>query len=141
MTQRHVEQLSRGACAELLRESSVGRIVFVDKDGPAALPVNYGLAGDDIIFRIEQQSNLRGLLKGPVAFEVDHMVPEADSGWSVLVRGTPQEVPIDEVPGFVKQMKETLPRPWAEGVHNVWVAIKPREVTGRKLTGTFIAAL
>ena len=141
MTQRHVEQLSRAACKELLNEVNVGRIVFVDESGPCALPVNYGLVGDEIVFRIGQQSRLRHLLRDQVAFEVDHMEPDAASGWSVLARGTAREVPIEQVPELVKQMKETLPRPWAEGAHNVWVVLEPQEITGRKLTSIYTAAL
>jgi nitroimidazol reductase NimA-like FMN-containing flavoprotein (pyridoxamine 5'-phosphate oxidase superfamily) len=141
MTQRHVEKLSQETCTELLKESSIGRIVFNDDDGPNALPINYGLFGNDIVFRIEQRSRLRKLLKGKIAFEVDHMEPDASSGWSVVVRGTAHEVPIDQVHNLVQQMKETLPRPWAEGVHNIWVEIEPEEVTGRRLTSISTTSL
>jgi hypothetical protein len=50
-------------------------------------------------------------------------------------------VPIDQVHNLVKQMKETLPRPWAEGVHNIWVEIEPEEVTGRRLTSISTTSL
>jgi nitroimidazol reductase NimA-like FMN-containing flavoprotein (pyridoxamine 5'-phosphate oxidase superfamily) len=141
MTQRHVEKLSQDSCTELLKESPIGRIIFTDDDGPNALPINYGLFGNNIVFRIEQRSRLRKLLKGRVAFEVDHMETDASSGWSVIVRGTAHEVPIDQVHNLVQQMKETLPRPWAEGVHNIWVEIEPEEVTGRRLTSISTTSL
>jgi hypothetical protein len=81
------------------------------------------------------------LWKGPIAFEVDHFEDDAVSGWSVLVRGTASEVPIARVPELIKLMKSTLPRPLAEGIHNVWVSIEPGLVTGRKLTDAVVSAL
>jgi nitroimidazol reductase NimA-like FMN-containing flavoprotein (pyridoxamine 5'-phosphate oxidase superfamily) len=141
MTQRHIEELSAAACKELLRNATVGRIIFVDDNGPSAWPVNYGVAEDRIVFRIEQHSSLRNFWKGPIAFEVDHIEEDALLGWSVLVRGTASEVPIARVPELTKLMKSTLPRPWAEGIHNVWVSIEPEVVTGRKLTDAIVATL
>jgi nitroimidazol reductase NimA-like FMN-containing flavoprotein (pyridoxamine 5'-phosphate oxidase superfamily) len=141
MTQRHVEQLSPAACSDLLKQVTVGHIVFVDEKGPVALPVNYGLATEQIVFRVESKNSLRALLDKPVAFEVDQIDPDSGSGWSVLVRGSAKEVPIEEVPALVSLMKETSPRPWAEGVHNVWVVIEPGEVTGRMLTDEFVSTL
>jgi nitroimidazol reductase NimA-like FMN-containing flavoprotein (pyridoxamine 5'-phosphate oxidase superfamily) len=141
MTQRHIEELSAAACNDLLRDATVGRIVFVDDNGPGAWPVNYGVAGDRIVFRIEQHSSLRDLWKGPIAFEVDHIEEDTVSGWSVLVRGTASEVPIARVPELIKLMKSKPPGPWAEGIHNVWVSIEPGVITGRKLTDAIVAAL
>ncbi len=125
------------ACFDLLAREKVGRLAFVDGDGPGAVPVNYGLAGDEIVFRVEQRSHLRAVLELAVAFEVDHLESEAGSGWSVLVRGRGREVEPEQVPGLLRRMRGDAPGPWAEGVHNVWVAISPEKVTGRRLTGPF----
>jgi hypothetical protein len=91
------------------------------------------LAGERILFRLEHDSHLRASVDAPVAFEVDHTDPDTGSGWSVLVRGDAAEVDLDHVPELLKLMAGP-PRPWAEGVHNVWVSITPRKVTGRRLT-------
>ena len=141
MTQRVIEDLPEARCFELIRQGGVGRFVFQDTQGPAAVPVNYGLAGKRIVFRVEQRSHLRDMLQGPVAFEVDHTEPESGSGWSVLIRGSGEEVEMEQVPALLKQMGPDFPHPWAEGVHNVWVAITPRMVTGRKLTAPYLAAI
>ena len=93
------------------------------------------------MFRVGDHSSLRTLLESPVGFEVDQLDPDSGSGWSVLVRGMAREVPMEEVPALISLMKETSPRPWAEGVHNVWVVIDPSEITGRRLTDTFVANL
>jgi nitroimidazol reductase NimA-like FMN-containing flavoprotein (pyridoxamine 5'-phosphate oxidase superfamily) len=141
MTQRVITELSTTESFELLRLKRVGRFVFQDADGPAAVPVNYGVAGDEIVFRVEQRSHLREVLRGPVAFEVDDTEPESGVGWSVLVRGSGHEVAMDRVPALLRLMHEAFPHPWAEGVHNVWVAIAARKVTGRRLTVPYISAL
>lgn len=141
MTQRHMEQLSREGCLEHLNNTNVGRIVFVDSDGPCALPINYGMFGENIVFRVELKSKLRDLLDQSIAFEVDHMEPDASIGWSVLIRGTAQEVANDDLPVLIKEMKGKIPSPWAEGIHNVWISIKASDMTGRELSGTHTPAL
>jgi len=131
--QRKIEDLTTEECVTLLGRESVGRLAFVDPDGPIAVPVNFGLAGDRVLFRLEHDSHLRAAIGPPVAFEVDHTDPDTGSGWSVLVRGTAEEVELDRLPELLRLMAGP-PRPWAEGVHNVWVSITPRKVTGRRLT-------
>ena len=141
MTQRVIESLSEAECFELIRHGGVGRFVFEDADGPAAVPVNYGLAGKEIVFRVETHSHLREMLKRPVAFEVDETEPETNLGWSVLIRGSGREVEMDHVPELLRSMGEEFPQPWASGVHNVWVSITARQVTGRRLTEPYFATI
>jgi nitroimidazol reductase NimA-like FMN-containing flavoprotein (pyridoxamine 5'-phosphate oxidase superfamily) len=141
MTQRVIEDLSEAECIELLGRETVGRFVFQDAEGPAAVPVNYGVAGREIVFRVEQRSHIRDVLTRPVAFEVDHAEQTSDTGWSVLIRGAGHEVPMDRVPGLLQRMGEAFPQPWAQGVHNVWVSITPRKITGRRLTVPYAAAI
>ncbi len=139
MTQRQLKHLTPVESLELVKEAMIGRVVFVAPGGPVALPVNYCLSRDKIVFRVEQQSSLRKALNGPVAFEVDHIDPETSSGWSVLLRGSVTEVSNEQVPDLVHQIKNTLPRPWAEGIHNIWMVIEPKEITGRRLAEIFVS--
>jgi uncharacterized protein len=141
MTQKQLEALSREECFALLAEGVVGRLVFLDDEGPGAVPVNYGLAGEEVVFRLERGSHLRKVLHPRVAFEVDHVESGAATGWSVLVRGEAREVDLEDVPKFLSVLRGSFPRPWAEGVHSVWVAITPRTVTGRRLEVPFLGAL
>jgi uncharacterized protein len=141
MPQRTIQNLSTAECFELVSKEKVGRLVFVDAEGPVALPVNYSVAGEQIVFRLAQNSNLRDAFRGPVAFEVDHTDLKSNEGWSILIRGTAQEIPTDRVPEILRQMGETFPHPWAEGVHNVWASVTAKKITGRRLTGASHAAI
>ncbi len=133
MTQRALEELSRPECFVLLAAGRVGRLVYVDEQGPVAIPVNYALAGEDIVFRVEQGTKRLALEQPVVAFEVDHIDEAAHSAWSVIVRGSAREVDLDRVPKLLREMGGHPPAPWALGVHNVWVRVVANQVTGRRL--------
>jgi nitroimidazol reductase NimA-like FMN-containing flavoprotein (pyridoxamine 5'-phosphate oxidase superfamily) len=68
-----------------------------------------------------------------VAFEVDHIDTTDHSGWSVLVRGTSEEVEFDHLHELLSRINGYVPLPWKKGVHKFWVVITPKTVTGRRL--------
>jgi nitroimidazol reductase NimA-like FMN-containing flavoprotein (pyridoxamine 5'-phosphate oxidase superfamily) len=133
MTQRDLETLSPGDCFELLGQASIGRLVYTDEEGPVAVPVNYAMAGQTIVIRVEGGTKRAAIGQPALAFEVDDIDNTEESGWSVIARGTGQEVAIEDVPGLLRQLEGHPPRPWAEGVHNLWLQITPYSVTGRRL--------
>lgn len=141
MTQHVIETLPEAECFKLIGQKLVGRFVFQDADGPAAVPVNFGIAGEQVIFRTERASHLRQVLDGPVAFEVDQVEPETGGSWSVLIRGVGEEIDTELLPALLRRAGKDFPHPWGDGVHNVWVAITPRKVTGRRLTAPYLAAI
>jgi hypothetical protein len=63
-----------------------------------------------------------------VAFEADDFDSYTESGWSVLVHGTAAIPEQDEWPEL-----EEDPRPWVEGNRTLYVRVRPRSVTGRRL--------
>jgi len=132
---RALEDLSRDECFELLGKATVGRLVYSDELGPAAVPVNYAIAGQNIVFRSADGSKMHGSRNGGVAFEVDHIDYASRSGWSVLVRGTSEEVEMERVPELLRQIDGDVPLPWKTGVHRIWVVITPVTVTGRRMAG------
>lgn len=132
MGQRALHELSEADCKALLATCRVGRIVYVDEMGPVAIPVNYGLDGVDVVFRVEPGSKV-AFLEEPIAFEVDRVDEEDCSGWSVLVRGSGSIIPIENVSDLLKRVHTSFPKPWARGVHNIWVRIAPHTITGRLL--------
>ena len=133
MPRRKLEELAWDECFALLKGATVGRLVYEDESGPAAVPVNYVVAGHDIVFRTQEGSKVRALRTHRVAFEVDDIDFADRSGWSVLVRGTCEEVELERLPRLLERIDGDLPRPWKEGVHKLWVVITPKTVTGRRL--------
>jgi nitroimidazol reductase NimA-like FMN-containing flavoprotein (pyridoxamine 5'-phosphate oxidase superfamily) len=132
---RALEDLSRDECFALLGKETVGRLVYSDELGPAAVPVNYAIAGQNIVFRSADGSKMHGSRNGGVAFEVDNIDYASRSGWSVLVRGTSEEVEMERVPELLRQIDGDVPLPWKTGIHRIWVVITPITVTGRRMAG------
>ena len=91
--QSRLDTLTPEECRELLGHGGVGRIVFHNVRGPVALPVNYRMWNDDVVFRTAALSSLRGARYAQrLSFEVDHIDGAMRQGWSVLVRGYAHEV-------------------------------------------------
>lgn len=117
----------------LLREQAVGRLVYQDALGLAAVPVNYAVAGNTIVFRSQAGSKVRGLRERDIAFEVDHIDTVSRSGWSVLIRGAAEEVEYERLSELIGHIHGAPPQPWKQGIHDVWVVITPKMVSGRRL--------
>ncbi|HLN17165.1 MAG TPA: pyridoxamine 5'-phosphate oxidase family protein [Acidimicrobiales bacterium] len=130
---RRLEVLSKEECLALLAGGEIGRLVYQDADGPAAVPVNYTMVGSDIVIRVEGGIKQLAMEQPVIAFEVDAIDHEQHSGWSVLARGVGREVDLEEVPELLQEMDGRFPTPWAEGVHGIWLRITPHTVTGRRL--------
>ena len=102
--------------------------------GEPSCALSFGkLAGHDIVFRVEGGAKRAAMQQPMLAFEVDHVDEDRESGWSVLVRGVGAEVDLERVPALLRAMDGHFPKPWAVGIHNVWLQIVPHTVTGRRL--------
>lgn len=119
-------------CADVLADSSIGRIVFLDGDQPIALPVNYAWFEDSIVFRTGEGQKLHAAAVGQkVAFEVDQIEGGAHAGLSVLVKGRARAV---EDWAEQEQLEQLDVRPWQrQPWRRGWIRIVPSEITGRKL--------
>jgi uncharacterized protein len=133
MTQHELDELPPDECFRLLAAATVGRVVYQDDLGPLAVPVNYAMAGHDIVFRVEGGAKRAAMQQPMLAFEVDHVDEDNESGWSVLVRGVGAEVDLEHVPALLRAMDGHHPKPWVVGIHNAWLKIVPHTVTGRQL--------
>ena len=72
---------------------------------------------------------LAGLVRRTsVAFEIDGIDEQNKSGWSVLVLGFAEAMAHDYL---LASAWETGPVPWADGVRNLFIEIKPRKISGR----------
>ncbi|MFH9330949.1 pyridoxamine 5'-phosphate oxidase family protein [Streptomyces althioticus] len=121
-------------CRRLLSTHGVGRIAVTASGGhPAVVPVNYEVVDDEIVFRTKSGSVPAAAAAGTeVAFEVDHVDEALSRGWSVLAVG-PASVVTE--PGTVRELtRRAHTEPWAGGTRDVWVAIRPTRVTGKRIT-------
>ena len=125
------EILDRATCLELLATVQVGRLAWATVDGQVHIrPVNYTLAGADIIVRTAMGSILTAALgKLPVTFEADELEPALETGWSVVVIGIAEDLGSTAEAALLRESV----RPWARGSRPNVVRIRASEVTGRRL--------
>ena len=113
-----------------LAEKVVGRVAYVNDDGPVVLPVNYAVDQETVLFRTSAASPLAVHTRdGTVAFQVDEVDEVTESGWGVLLRGTATF----EHPKATGPANHPRPSPWVQGSRNLVVRISPQLVTGRRL--------
>jgi uncharacterized protein len=125
-------ELGQEECRELLQAGVVGRVAVSTPVGPHIVPVNYAMHGPDVVLRTSPFSELGTHAAGAVvAFEIDHLDFERHQGWSVVVVGKAAFV---DDPEEVREIRRTWdPRPWADGPRHLYLKVRPREVTGRRL--------
>jgi nitroimidazol reductase NimA-like FMN-containing flavoprotein (pyridoxamine 5'-phosphate oxidase superfamily) len=124
-------ELSEAECQELLAQHTAGRVGFMAPDGPQILPVTYQYRNGDVIFRTSPAGALSGLVRRTsVAFEIDDIDEQNKSGWSVLVLGFAEAIAHNYL---LTSAWETGPVPWADGVRNLFIEIKPRKISGRSV--------
>jgi len=128
-------ELSERDCQARLAGGGVGRFLFADADGPVALPVNYALLGDDIVFRTSAGGAAATAAgqQAMVAFEVDHLDEALAEGWSVLARG-PARVVTDEA-----ELRGDVAlgiTPWAGGDRPAYIRLAVQHLSGRRIRVT-----
>jgi uncharacterized protein len=125
------EILDRATCLELLATAQVGRLAWAAADGRVHIrPVNYTLAGADIIVRTAMGSILEAALaKLPVTFEADELEPALETGWSVVISGVAEDLGSTTEAALLRESV----RPWARGSRPNVVRIRASDVTGRRL--------
>jgi transcriptional regulator with XRE-family HTH domain len=125
-----LEVLSTTECRTYLAPGGVGRFLFTAARGPVAMPVNYRMLGDDIIFRTTVPTSAAAAGPRRVSFEVDHLDGALSEGWSVLVSGEASPVTaqaeLDKVTALAID-------PWAGGDRDVYIRIVASEITGRRI--------
>ncbi|MEU2185165.1 helix-turn-helix domain-containing protein [Streptomyces thermolilacinus] len=124
-------ELGPEECWKLLGTHGVGRVAVTTHEGPAILPVNYVVAEGEVAFRTAPGSLPGKASGGEVAFEVDHIDEAFSQGWSVLLVGPARAVTEPGAVGALQQRAFTTP--WAGGERDLWVAVAPSRVTGRRI--------
>ncbi|WP_454345464.1 pyridoxamine 5'-phosphate oxidase family protein [Streptomyces canus] len=127
-----LHDLGPDECRARLSTHGVGRVAVSTPDGPAVLPVNYAVVDDAIVFRTRPGSAPAAAVGADVAFEVDHVNEIMSQGWSVLAVGPARAVTDpDEVRRLADRARTD---PWAGGERELWVSIRPRSLTGRRIS-------
>lgn len=127
-----LEVLGPEECMQLLNETAVGRIGFVERGGPVILPVNFAVDGRAVVFKSGEGSKLAAaLMQEPVCLEVDSWNTMDHTGWSVLARGV-ADVVLDE---SETDRLDMLPvQPWTRpDLRWHWVRVMIEDLTGRRI--------
>jgi len=128
-----LEVLSLDDCLELLARGCIGRVGFASGGQPRVLPVNYASDLDGtVVFRTMPDSILSAVAGHAVAFEVDGFDARYKTGWSVCVHGVGRELSGAEDP-IVARLRQLSVVSWAPGRRDLWLAVLPDEITGRRL--------
>lgn len=126
-----VDELDTDACWRFLAGCHFGRVGFVQDGAVLVLPVNVAISDEHVIFRTSAGSSLAAAGNGAaVAFEADSTDRVAESGWSVMVRGSLWD--LTDVRSMAS-WKDVEVHPWAPGASDRWMAVEPTLVTGRAI--------
>ena len=121
-------------CTDFLKINQVGRIGWNAADGPQILPITYAYFNNGIVFRTSPFGLLSELIRPcDVAFEVDDLDQQSQSGWSVVLRGKAEAVAQPQELAELWTLDDLIP--WAAGVRNLFI-----HVGARRLTGKIVAA-
>jgi transcriptional regulator with XRE-family HTH domain len=131
----HLEELTQGECRAFVAAGGVGRFLYDDDTrGPVAIPVNYKMDGDDVVFRTGAGPLVAaGTHNQKVSFDVDHLDDVLGEGWSVLLSGTADVI---SDPGDLAKAEALGIEPWAGGDRNIYVRLVPNRITGRRIRVT-----
>ncbi|HTX85859.1 MAG TPA: pyridoxamine 5'-phosphate oxidase family protein [Streptosporangiaceae bacterium] len=130
-----LNSLSHDECMQLVARGGIGRFLYDEPGrGPVAVPVNFRMAGDDVVFRTTSEGSVtEGLHGQAISFDVDHFDDALGEGWSVLLSGTASVI---TDPAELDQAKALGIEPWAGGDRHTYVRIAVTEVTGRRIRVT-----
>ena len=130
---RQTLELTRDECWQLLREASLGRVVFTMNALPAIRPVNHIVEEGAIIIRSQLGSAITGHASpdgAVVCYEADDIDSAQHTGWSVIATGIARLI---QDPGLVDRYCRTL-ESWTALSADQVIAIVPEMLTGVRLT-------
>jgi transcriptional regulator with XRE-family HTH domain len=131
-TGTRLDNMTVADCRQHLAAGGIGRFLFVEPGrGPVAIPVNFRMDGDDVVFRTSSGGSVSaGLHERRVSFDVDHLDDALGEGWSVLITGNAQV--ITDPPGLARAEALHI-EPWAGSDKPVYVRLAASQTTGRRI--------
>ena len=125
-----VDELSESACWALLRTTSVGRLAVWAHDHPDIFPINFAVDHGTVVFRSAAGTKVSAALSdSPVALEADGYDEETAEAWSVVVKGSAEEI------GTGQELLDTIELPlfpWQAGGKGRFIRIVPTTTSGRR---------
>jgi len=129
---RGMTVMSADECDQLLATTPVGRLGFIAEGVPLILPINFAWHDGAIVFRTAGGQKLSAAsIRQEVCFEIDSWNTDAETGWSVILRGTSEEV---HEPTVIHELADHLHCWSGEADKNRWVMIRPFEISGRRIS-------
>jgi transcriptional regulator with XRE-family HTH domain len=127
-----LETMTPAECKQHLAGGGIGRFLFVEPGrGPVAIPVNFRMDGDDVVFRTGSGDSVSaGLHESRVSFDVDHLDDALSEGWSVLITGKAGVI-TDEAE--LARVQALHIEPWAGGDRPIYVRLTGSQITGRRI--------
>ena len=127
-----LHELTMAQCRELIAAGGIGRFLFVQEGrGPVAIPVNFKMDEDDVIFRTSGDTSVaEGIRQQPVSFDVDQLDDALGEGWSVLLTGNASLI---TGAAEISRVQALDIEPWAGGGREVYVRLSPSRITGRRI--------
>lgn len=122
--------LSTQECWDRLGTHGIGRVAVPVQPGPAVLPVNYLVDGGTVVYRTQAGGPAAPAPGEGVSFQVDQIDDHLSRGWSVLLTGTAEHV---EDPAQTAVLVSRAQEPWAGGDRPLWIRVRPKRVTGRRI--------
>ena len=117
-------------CWALLRSTEVGWLAVCVWEAPDIFPLNYVMDHGTVVFRTAEGSKLSAIVAvSLVAFEVDGYDEQAHEAWSVVIKGSAQEI---------KRLHERIQSsdlplfPWHVAPKGHFVRIEPQTISGRR---------
>jgi Pyridoxamine 5'-phosphate oxidase len=134
---RVVERMDDAESMELLRTERIGHLAYDSRYGPLALPLEYEVFKDSIVFLTYgpffTEEDLRtGIARAEyhVHVEVDQLDPEAHEGWMVIVAGAAHHVDDDDE---LAEVAGVDLKPWVEGESGHMIRVYPLHVEGQRV--------
>jgi nitroimidazol reductase NimA-like FMN-containing flavoprotein (pyridoxamine 5'-phosphate oxidase superfamily) len=126
------EALDEEECFGLIHGRSIGRVAVSIGALPVVFPVNYH-ADDKVIYFLSGAGTklAAATRKAVIAFQLDDIDIRYQHGWSVLAIGETSEV---HDPVLLEIVSRFPLRPWAPGLRDHVVQIRPDFVSGRRIT-------
>ena len=121
-------ELDRAQCLDLLRTTSVGRVVLSIQCIPVALAVSITMLDDELLIATDRRSRLKSDVDSQVvSIQADEFDPTTRTAWSVLVTGTAEvETDPDESAAAGSRLC------WLPGPDPLLVRVFPILTSGRR---------